>query len=104
METQVELRKSKKESICDVCGKTFKNIYTLAAHAQHVHQGIKQFTCALCNQSFATKHKLKRHHSGVHSAIRDHQCEVRKLSNITQSNAYQKLTFSNAAGHSRHAT
>lgn len=61
-------------AICDQCGKEFSNVYTLKAHRNQVHEGLKEFACKICNTKFTTKYKLKRHHSGVHSEKRDYHC------------------------------
>jgi KRAB domain-containing zinc finger protein len=63
-------------AICDSCGKTFSNVYTLSAHKKTVHEGIKTFVCNICQAAFATKYKLKRHNAGVHSEERNFHCET----------------------------
>lgn len=63
-------------TICDSCGKSFINIYTLAAHKQQVHEGVKRFRCNICSTSFVTRYKLQRHNLGVHSDKRDQMCQL----------------------------
>ena len=31
--------------VCEICDKSFCNIYTLKTHIKHVHEGIKDFAC-----------------------------------------------------------
>ena len=64
------------QAICDQCGKGFSNLYTLRAHKDQVHEGIKAFECEICHLKFATKYKLQRHRLGVHSEKRDFHCEI----------------------------
>ncbi|CAO1341821.1 unnamed protein product [Diamesa serratosioi] len=61
-------------TVCDLCGKSFSNIYTMTAHHRQIHEGIKEFHCQLCQKSFTTKYKLSRHHAGIHSNVRDFIC------------------------------
>lgn len=63
-------------TVCDLCGKSFSNIYTLTAHHRQIHEGIKEFHCELCQKSFTTKYKLSRHHAGIHSNVRDFICNT----------------------------
>ena len=67
---------SDNSSICDQCGKSFSNVYTLSAHKKQVHDKIKSFKCEICYTAFATKYKLKRHFAGVHSEVRNFICEI----------------------------
>lgn len=77
METFIcEKVSNKPSSVCDRCGKTFTNIYTLKAHEKTVHDKIKNFECLHCCSKYTTKYKLQRHIQGVHSDTRDFHCEV----------------------------
>lgn len=70
-------RKTRKTlATCDQCGKRFSNVYTLSAHKNQVHMGIKDFSCNLCDGMFPTKYKLQRHCLGVHSEKRDFHCSL----------------------------
>lgn len=65
-EEEIGDKAKKLSSVCDECGKSFTNIYTLNSHKKIVHEKIKNFTCNLnsCGKSFSTKHKLERHKQG----------------------------------------
>lgn len=81
METLVKQRvveeiSHQNSAICDSCGKGFSNLYTLRAHKEQVHEGIKTFECDICHLKFATKYKLQRHRLGIHSEKRDFHCEI----------------------------
>uniref|UniRef100_A0AAY5K008 Zinc finger and BTB domain containing 11 n=1 Tax=Esox lucius TaxID=8010 RepID=A0AAY5K008_ESOLU len=57
---------------CRVCGKTFAHRHSLKMH-RALHDNTKQFTCLLCNKSFVSKRSLEEHTS-IHTGEAKYQC------------------------------
>jgi uncharacterized Zn-finger protein len=64
----------KKDYICEICGKTFKNSYNLKQHV-FAHKDTKGFQCDLCEKSFKTRSNLVQHKYG-HAEERAYKCSV----------------------------
>ncbi|KAI4892008.1 hypothetical protein NFI96_034219 [Prochilodus magdalenae] len=96
LEGQAKSR-TKREFVCDICGKTLPKLYSLRIHMLN-HTGVRPHSCRLCGKSFATKHSLKMHRALHDSAKRFHcsVCESKYL--CTQCG----MSFHRASGLSKH--
>ena len=52
--------------MCESCGKSFNQPYTLQRHIHNVHEGHKDHKCAFCRLSFAQSWTLRRHEGTFH--------------------------------------
>ncbi|KAM9797587.1 zinc finger and BTB domain-containing protein 11 [Syngnathus typhle] len=64
---------TKREFVCDICGKTLPKLYSLRIHMLH-HTGVRPHTCKVCGKSFAHKHSLKMHRV-LHDVTKQFQCQ-----------------------------
>ncbi|XP_058635557.1 zinc finger and BTB domain-containing protein 11 [Onychostoma macrolepis] len=80
-EDQTKYR-TKREFVCDICGKTLPKLYSLRIHMLN-HTGVRPHTCKVCGKSFATKHSLKMHRS-LHDSLKRFQCTVCEKSFVTK--------------------
>ena len=62
----------KKDSMCEVCGKSF----TRHALWTHVKSHEKNHCCHHCNKCFSTASALRVHITGTHLGCRSYQCEI----------------------------
>ncbi|KAG8296818.1 hypothetical protein J6590_048892 [Homalodisca vitripennis] len=71
-----------KEYVCEHCGSSFTQLYSLARHVVIHNSEEKIFNCSVCNQSFRTEGLLRRHaneHREGKIAARRRRGEVRQL-------------------------
>ncbi|XP_052415134.1 zinc finger and BTB domain-containing protein 11-like [Carassius gibelio] len=80
-EDQTKYR-TKREFVCDICGKTLPKLYSLRIHMLN-HTGVRPHSCKVCGKSFATKHSLKMHRS-LHDSLKRFQCTVCEKSFVTK--------------------
>lgn len=64
---------TKREFVCDICGKTMPKLYSLRIHMLN-HTGVRPHSCKVCDKTFAHKHSLKMHRA-LHDATKQFQCE-----------------------------
>uniref|UniRef100_A0A672M5I3 Zinc finger and BTB domain-containing protein 11-like n=1 Tax=Sinocyclocheilus grahami TaxID=75366 RepID=A0A672M5I3_SINGR len=74
--------RTRREFVCDICGKTLPKLYSLRIHMLN-HTGVRPHTCKVCGKSFATKHSLKMHRS-LHDSLKRFQCTVCEKSFVTK--------------------
>uniref|UniRef100_A0A8C9XZU8 Zinc finger and BTB domain containing 11 n=1 Tax=Sander lucioperca TaxID=283035 RepID=A0A8C9XZU8_SANLU len=63
---------TKREFVCDICGKTLPKLYSLRIHMLN-HTGVRPHTCKVCGKTFAHKHSLKMHRA-LHDVTKQFQC------------------------------
>ncbi|XP_036426218.1 zinc finger and BTB domain-containing protein 11 [Colossoma macropomum] len=81
LEGQAKSR-TKREFVCDICGKTLPKLYSLRIHMLN-HTGVRPHSCRLCGKSFATKHSLKMHRA-LHDSAKRFHCSVCEKSFVTK--------------------
>ncbi|KAH9499415.1 hypothetical protein Btru_003405, partial [Bulinus truncatus] len=69
------IHKTKKDIICDICGKVFKRMDNLNRH-KISHTGVKSHKCDHCGLSFTEKGSLTRHIKAQHDQLRPHSCHL----------------------------
>uniref|UniRef100_A0A667ZI97 Zinc finger and BTB domain containing 11 n=1 Tax=Myripristis murdjan TaxID=586833 RepID=A0A667ZI97_9TELE len=65
--------RTKREFVCDICGKTLPKLYSLRIHMLN-HTGVRPHSCKVCGKTFAHKHSLKMHRA-LHDVSKQFQCE-----------------------------
>ncbi|CAL8252436.1 unnamed protein product [Merluccius merluccius] len=65
--------RTKREFVCDICGKTLPKLYSLRIHMLN-HTGVRPHSCKVCGKTFANKHSLKMHRA-LHDASKQFQCD-----------------------------
>ncbi|KAI7807656.1 zinc finger and BTB domain-containing protein 11 [Triplophysa rosa] len=74
--------RTKREFVCDICGKTLPKLYSLRIHMLH-HTGVRPHSCKVCGKSFATKHSLKMHRA-LHDSLKRFHCNLCEKSFVTK--------------------
>uniref|UniRef100_A0A4W5KCE6 Zinc finger and BTB domain containing 11 n=1 Tax=Hucho hucho TaxID=62062 RepID=A0A4W5KCE6_9TELE len=64
--------RTKREFVCDICGKTLPKLYSLRIHMLN-HTGVRPHSCRVCGKTFAHKHSLKMHRA-LHDAVKQFHC------------------------------
>ncbi|KAM9503400.1 zinc finger and BTB domain-containing protein 11 isoform 2-T9 [Salvelinus alpinus] len=64
--------RTKREFVCDICGKTLPKLYSLRIHMLN-HTGVRPHSCKVCGKTFAHKHSLKMHRA-LHDAAKQFHC------------------------------
>lgn len=73
---------TKREFVCDICGKTLPKLYSLRIHMLN-HTGVRPHSCKVCGKTFAHKHSLKMHRA-LHDVTKQFQCEYCKKSFVSK--------------------
>ncbi|NP_997815.2 zinc finger and BTB domain-containing protein 11 [Danio rerio] len=74
--------RTRREFVCDICGKTMPKLYSLRIHMLN-HTGVRPHSCKVCGKSFATKHSLKMHRA-LHDSLKRFHCTVCEKSFVTK--------------------
>uniref|UniRef100_W5KX33 Zinc finger and BTB domain containing 11 n=1 Tax=Astyanax mexicanus TaxID=7994 RepID=W5KX33_ASTMX len=74
--------RTKREFVCDICGKTLPKLYSLRIHML-THTGVRPHACRLCGKSFATKHSLNMHRA-LHDSVKRFHCTICEKSFVTK--------------------
>ena len=61
-------------SVCDQCGKAFKNSHKLKLHVASFHEGKKSYVCNLCSKAYFSGLGLRQHVKTIHEKLR-FQCD-----------------------------
>lgn len=69
---KTSLPHTKREFVCDICGKTLPKLYSLRIHMLN-HTGVRPHSCKVCGKTFAHKHSLKMHRA-LHDVTKQFQC------------------------------
>lgn len=56
-----DIHENKRRFICEICGKTFRNLLNLKDHHAFIHSDQRNFKCQHCPQTFKNKSSLVRH-------------------------------------------
>ncbi|MBN3303542.1 ZBT11 protein, partial [Amia calva] len=83
--------RTKREFVCDICGKTLPKLYSLRIHMLN-HTGVRPHTCKVCGKSFAHKHSLKMHRS-LHDALKQFQCTLCDKSFVTKRSMQEHMSI-----------
>lgn len=75
-------RQTKREFICDVCGRTLPKLYSLKIHMLK-HTGVKPHACKVCGKTFTYKHGLKMHRT-LHEISKQFKCDLCEKSFVTK--------------------
>uniref|UniRef100_A0A672H148 Zinc finger and BTB domain containing 11 n=1 Tax=Salarias fasciatus TaxID=181472 RepID=A0A672H148_SALFA len=73
---------TRREFVCDICGKTLPKLYSLRIHMLS-HTGVRPHSCKVCGKTFAHKHSLKMHRA-LHDVSKQFQCEYCKRSFVSK--------------------
>eukprot|EP00066_Takifugu_rubripes_P023522 XP_011612788.1 PREDICTED: zinc finger and BTB domain-containing protein 11 [Takifugu rubripes] len=76
LEDKAQSPHTKREFVCDICGKTLPKLYSLRIHMLN-HTGVRPHSCKVCGKSFTNKHSLSVHRT-LHGLTKQFQCEYCK--------------------------
>ncbi|XP_028655778.1 zinc finger and BTB domain-containing protein 11 [Erpetoichthys calabaricus] len=83
--------RTKREFVCDICGKTLPKLYSLRLHMLN-HTGVRPHTCKVCGKSFAHKHSLKMHKT-LHDSLKQFQCTLCEKSFATKRSLQEHMSI-----------
>ncbi|KAL1023390.1 hypothetical protein UPYG_G00040230 [Umbra pygmaea] len=66
--------RTKREFVCDICGKTLPKLYSLRIHMLN-HTGVRPHSCRVCGKTFAHRHSLKMH-KALHDNTKQFTCLI----------------------------
>ncbi|NXN20936.1 ZBT11 protein, partial [Nycticryphes semicollaris] len=92
-ETGVSLVKgrTKREFICDICGRTLPKLYSLRIHMLK-HTGVKPHACKVCGKTFTYKHGLKMH-LALHEVQKQFKCDLCEKSFVTKRSLQEHMSI-----------
>lgn len=67
-----------KETVCDVCGKTYSTVNSWKRHRKISHPSYADYSCPVksCKYTTRYRHVLERHHAARHRGVRKYPCEL----------------------------
>ncbi|XP_038156797.1 zinc finger protein 12-like [Cyprinodon tularosa] len=76
---------------CDVCGRSYKNIYSMKQHYR-IHTGDRPFLCTTCGKSFCRRYHLNIHQR-THTGERPFSCQIcqKRFSQLSHLNDHKKV-------------
>ena len=89
--TRKDTRKTRPDretrKICDLCGKSYKEVYKLKLHIKEVHEGSREYACTQCDFTARRGYELKnhmyyKHGQGIKTTL---YCEFCGYSNVNKS-------------------
>ncbi|NXO03786.1 ZBT11 protein, partial [Rhinopomastus cyanomelas] len=83
--------RTKREFICDICGRTLPKLYSLRIHMLK-HTGVKPHACKVCGKKFTYKHGLKMH-LGLHEVQKQFKCDLCEKSFITKRSLQEHMSI-----------
>ncbi|XP_043927530.1 zinc finger and BTB domain-containing protein 11 isoform X2 [Protopterus annectens] len=83
--------RTKREFICDICGKSLPKLYSLRIHMLK-HTGVKPHACKVCGKAFTYKRGLKMH-MALHEAQKQFRCGLCEKSFVTKRSLQEHLSI-----------
>uniref|UniRef100_A0A8D0HUA9 Zinc finger and BTB domain containing 11 n=1 Tax=Sphenodon punctatus TaxID=8508 RepID=A0A8D0HUA9_SPHPU len=83
--------RTKREFICDICGRTLPKLYSLRIHMLK-HTGVKPHACKICGKTFTYKHGLKMHHA-LHEVQKQFKCDLCEKSFVTKRSLQEHMSI-----------
>ncbi|KAK2544540.1 Zbtb11 [Columba livia] len=83
--------RTKREFICDICGRTLPKLYSLRIHMLK-HTGVKPHACKVCGKTFTYKHGLKMH-LALHEVQKQFKCELCEKSFVTKRSLQEHMSI-----------
>lgn len=83
--------RTKREFVCDICGKTLPKLYSLRIHMLN-HTGVRPHSCRVCGKSFATKHNLKMHRA-LHDSAKRFYCTMCEKSFVSKRSLNEHISI-----------
>uniref|UniRef100_G1NNI2 Zinc finger and BTB domain containing 11 n=1 Tax=Meleagris gallopavo TaxID=9103 RepID=G1NNI2_MELGA len=90
--------RTKREFICDICGRTLPKLYSLRIHMLK-HTGVKPHACKVCGKTFTYKHGLKMH-LALHEVQKQFKCDLCEKSFVTKRSLQEHMSIH--TGESKH--
>ncbi|XP_019379465.1 PREDICTED: zinc finger and BTB domain-containing protein 11, partial [Gavialis gangeticus] len=83
--------RTKREFICDICGRSLPKLYSLRIHMLK-HTGVKPHGCKVCGKTFTYKHGLKMH-LALHEAQKQFKCDLCEKSFVTKRSLQEHMSI-----------
>ncbi|KFQ42439.1 Zinc finger and BTB domain-containing protein 11, partial [Nestor notabilis] len=83
--------RTKREFICDICGRTLPKLYSLRIHMLK-HTGVKPHACKVCGKTFTYKRGLKMH-LALHEVQKQFKCDLCEKSLITKRSLQEHMSI-----------
>ncbi|KAM6293767.1 zinc finger and BTB domain-containing protein 11 [Porphyrio hochstetteri] len=83
--------RTKREFICDICGRTLPKLYSLRIHMLQ-HTGVKPHACKVCGKTFTYKHGLKMH-LALHEVQKQFKCDLCDKSFVTKRSLQEHMSI-----------